>query len=399
MDATDGRVSAETLIARARAMVPVLRERQERTESDRRISDEIFGEMIDADLYRLLLPARFGGFEHGLDTYVDVVFEIARGCGSTGWVYSVTAKYHLFLGMFEKEAQDDVWGSDPNAVIVVSIVPNGTAVPVDGGYSLSGNWMYCSGIDNSAWTIVATTVPDADGGEGVRGYALAPTADFGIEDNWSVVGLAGTGSKTAYSDGLFVPAHRFLSLADSMTGNPPGAAVNPGPMFRIPLFSMISISLCAPILGMAQGAYEEFVDATRARVTRGAALSEPVPMASLPNIHMKIGDAAASIDAARLLVDRDCKTLMRTVSAGDELTVEARARNKRNLAFAARLSTRAADLMFEAGGGGGLFTSARIQRYWRDIHAASMHISMNFDAVSALYGRIALGLPPGPAQF
>ena len=127
MDATDGRVSAETLIARARAMVPVLRERQERTESDRRISDEIFGEMIDADLYRLLLPARFGGFEHGLDTYVDVVFEIARGCGSTGWVYSVTAKYHLFLGMFEKEAQDDVWGSDPNAVIVVSIVPNGTA--------------------------------------------------------------------------------------------------------------------------------------------------------------------------------------------------------------------------------------------------------------------------------
>ena len=399
MDGAGGAVSAETLISRARALVPVLRERQERTEADRRISDETFGEMIDADFYRLLLPARFGGFEHGLDTYVDVVFEIARGCGSTGWVYSVTAKYHLFLGMFEKEAQDDVWGRDPNAVIVVSIAPNGRAVPVDGGYRLSGNWMYCSGIDNSAWTIVATTVPDAGGGEGVRGYALAPTADFGIEDNWSVVGLAGTGSKTAHSDGLFVPAHRFLSLADTMTGNPPGAAVNPGPMFRIPLFSMISISLCAPILGMAQGAYEEFVDATRARVTRGAALSKPVPMASLPNIHMKIGEAAASIDAARLLVDRDCKTLMRTVSAGEELTVEARARNKRNLAFAARLSTRAADLMFEAGGGGGLFTSARIQRYWRDIHAASMHISMNFDAVSALHGRIALGLAPGPAQF
>ena len=140
-------------------MVPALRERQERTEADRRVSDEIFGRMLDADLYRLLLPRRFGGFEHGLDTYVDVAFEIARGCGSTGWVYSVTAKYHLFLGMFGKEAQDEVWGPDPNAVLVVSIAPNGTAVPVDGGYRLSGHWMYCSGIDNSAWTVVATTVP------------------------------------------------------------------------------------------------------------------------------------------------------------------------------------------------------------------------------------------------
>ncbi len=394
-----GIVPAEALIARARAMVPVLRERQERTETDRRVSDETFREMIAADLYRVLLPRRIGGFEHGLDTFVAIAFEIARGCGSTGWVYSVTAKYHLFLGMFEAEAQDDVWGGDPDAVVAASVAPNGTAEPVGGGYLLSGRWMFCSGVDNCGWTIVATTVPGADGGDGVRGYALAPTAEFQIEDNWSVVGLAGTGSKTVRCEGLFVPAHRFLPVADTMTGNPPGAAANPGPMFRIPLFSMISISLCAPILGMAQGAYEDFLAATRGRITRGAALSEPAPMASLPNIHMKVGEAAASIDAARLLVDRDCKVLMETVAAGDELTVAARARNKRNLAFAARLSTRAADLMFEAGGGGGLFTSSRIQRYWRDIHAAAMHISMNFDAVSALYGRVALGLPPGPAQF
>ena len=150
MGGNGGMVSAEELVARARAMVPALRERQERTEAERRVSDEIFARMIDADLYRQLLPARFGGFEHGLDSYVDVAFEIARGCGSTGWVYSVTAKYHLFLGMFEKQAQDDVWGSDPNAVLVVSIAPNGTAVPVDGGYLLSGHWMYAR---------ASTTVP------------------------------------------------------------------------------------------------------------------------------------------------------------------------------------------------------------------------------------------------
>lgn len=389
----------EELVARARALIPMIRENQERTEADRRVSKDVFDQILDAGLYDVLMPKRYGGCEFGLDTFVDVAGEIASGCGSTGWVYSITSKYHAFLGMFPEEAQDDVWGNDRRATTAASFTPTGTAVPVDGGYRLSGKWMFCSGVDNCPWMIVGTTVPVGDGADPAKGYALAPTADFQMDDNWHVVGLSGTGSKNLFCEDVFIPAHRFLAMEDSLSGRPPGAAVNDGDLYRIPLFSMISISLCAAIMGMARGAYDEFVGATRDRVTRGAALSQPVPMAQIPTIQLRIGEAASCIDAARLLVDRDCKDIMATMAAGRELTVEQRARNKGDLGFATQLSLRAVDRLFEASGGGGLFRSSRVQRFWRDIHAGASHISMNWDAVGALHGRVTLGLPPGPAQF
>ncbi len=394
----DDIVSPEELVARARALAPRLREHQERTEADRRVSDEVFEEILDAGLYRVLMPKRYGGLEYGLNNFVDIAFEIARGCGATGWVYSITSKYHYFLAKFPAEAQDEVWGDNRRAVTAASFTPTGTAVPVDGGYRLSGKWMFSSGIDNCEWNIVGAVIPSADGEEG-KGYFLARTTEFGIEDNWDVIGLAGTGSKNAFCEDMFIPAHRFLSIEDCLSTHPPGTEVNPGHLYRLPLFSGISISLCAPIMGMAQGAYDEFVGGTRERVTRGAALSKPVPMAEIPTIQLRIGDAAASIDAARQLVDRDCKDIMATLAAGEELTVEQRARNKGDLGFATQLCVGAVDRLFEAGGGGGLFNDNRVQRFWRDIHAGSSHISMNWDAVGALYGRVSLGLPPGPAQF
>ena len=398
--ATQSIVSHEELVGRVRELVPRLRERQERTESDRRVSDETFGELIDAELYKILLPRRYGGFEHGLDVFVDVGIEVARGCGSTGWVHSVTSMYHLFLGKFPPEAQDEVWGENPNAVMAASFPPTGTAVPVDGGYRITGNWGFCSGVDNCPWTIVGAKLPpERDGEDGKIGYALARTSDYGIEDNWDVVGLAGTGSKNVFCEDMFIPAHRFLPLEDTAVPDSPGSVVNTTGLYKIPLFATISASLCAAVMGTAQGAYDEFVDKTRGRITRGAAVSKPAPMASFPGIQLRVGEAAACIDSARLLVDRDCKDIMATVNSGRELTTEQRARNKGDLGFAAQLSTRAVDRLFEASGGGELFNAGRLQRYWRDVHAASMHISMSWDAVGALYGRITLGLPAGTAQF
>jgi len=393
-------VSPSELVRRAQSLVPMIRERQEETEANGRVSAEIFGAIRDAEIFKILLPRRYGGFEYGLDTFAEVGFEIARGCGSVGWVNSVTAMYHVFLGMYPERAQDDVWGENPGAVLAASFTPSGTVTPVDGGYSLTGKWMFCSGVDNCAWTIVGVTIPAAVEGEpDGKAYALVRTSEFDMENNWNVVGLSGTGSKNIMCNELFVPEYRLLPIEETMTGNPPGAAVNDGPLYRIPLFAAMSCSLVAPIMGMAQGAIDEFIDLTKGRITRGAALSKPAPMAELPGIQLKLGEAMAAVDSARLLVDRDLKDIMETVSSGRELTIDQRARNKGDWGYAARLSVQAVDAIFAASGGGGLFKTGRIQRYWRDTHAGSAHISMNWDAVGALYGRVTLGLPSGPAQF
>ncbi len=393
-------VPREQLIARARALVPRLHELQECTELQRRVSREIFDRLLDADLYRLLMPRRYGGFEHGLNTYVDVAFEIARGCGSTGWVHAITSTYQVLVAMYPVEAQDEVWGADRRAVSAAAFAPAGVAVPVDGGYRLDGKWMYCSGIDNCDWLIAgARVVPDGAAAPADRGFALLPKSNLDIEDNWHVVGLAGTGSKNVACRDVFIPSHRFLTIADASCGNPPGASANTGPLYRIPMFTVISISLCAAIMGMARGAYDEFVGGIRERITRGAGVTNAVPMAGIPTVQLRVGEAAAAIDAARALIDRDSKEIMTRLTAGDDLGVELRARFKGDQAYAVRIVTDAVDRLFKAGGGGGLFMDSCLQRYWRDINAGAMHIAINWDVIGALYGRVALGLPPEAETF
>lgn len=393
-------VEPSVMIERARALIPVIRENQEKTEKDRRVSDDLFDRILDAGLFRMLMPKRFGGFEHGMDAFAEAAYEIARGCGSVGWVHSICSMYQYLLAMYPLEAQEEIWSDDPDGRTSASFTPTGTAEKVDGGYKISGSWAFCSGLDNCPWVLVAVNLIESGKYEPVeRGYAISRRSSFGVEDTWEVAGLAGTGSKTVYCEDLFIPDHRYLALEHTMSGSPPGAAVNHGLLFRIPAFQALSISVCAPILGMAQGAYDAFMDDARGRVTRGAALSSPAPMAQLPTIQVKVGEAAASIDAAKLIVFRDARELMETMAEKGELTVEQRARNKGDLGFAAGLALNAVDTLFEANGGKGLQLSNALQRYWRDAHAGAMHVSVNRDAVLGLYGRVHLGLEPGPAQF
>ena len=393
-------VSPEELVARAEALVSKFRERQEKTELDRKVPQESMEECRRADLFRILQPKRYGGFEYGMDTLVDVAATVASGCGSTGWVYAVNAQQRWMIGMFSEQAQDEVWSDDRTSLSSSSFHPSGLAISTDGGFRLTGKWMYCSGVDNAHWMILGARIAPAPNDDPTdQGYMLVPKADVEIEDNWQVAGLAGTGSLNVWCEDLFVPAHRLLRIADAQSGKPPGAVANDGALFRIPFFAATSIGLCASVIGMAEGAFAEYVGNTKTRMTRGAALSQPRPMAELPTVQIRVGEAASRIDAARTLVHRDCRDIMSTVGAGKELTEAQRARNKGDLGFAVSLATRAIDQLFESGGGGGMFNQSRVQRFWRDAHAGAMHISMNRDALFTLRGRVALGLPPGPVQF
>ncbi len=390
----------EELVARAYALVPNFRERQAKTEADRQVPQESIEECRRADLFRILQPKRYGGFEYGFDTLVDVVAAVASGCGSTGWVFAVNAQQRWMIGMYPEQAQDEVWSDDRTSLSSSSFHPSGLAIPTDGGYRLTGKWMYCSGVDNAHWMILGARiapVPDAEPTD--QGYMLVPKEAVEIDDNWQVTGLAGTGSLNVSCEDVFVPAHRLLRLEDAQSGRPPGVAVNDGWLYRVPFFAATSIGLCASVIGMSEGAFADYVGATRSRMTRGAALSQPRPMAELPTIQLRVGEAASRIDAARMLVDRDCKDIMKTVDAGKALTEAQRARNKGDLGFAVSLATQAIDQLFESGGGGGMFTKSTVQRFWRDAHAGAMHISMNRDALFTLRGRVTLGLPPGPVQF
>ena len=393
-------VSPDEIIARAQAFVPQLREGQRETEDRGCVLQETIDAFIDADLYRVLQPANYGGFEHGLDVFVRVAIEVASGCGSTGWVYSTGAQHQWQIGLFPKQAQDDVWLENPRALAASSYAPTGTAIVENGGYRLSGKWSFCSGVDICQWMILgARFAPDKGSDPTEVGFVLVPKGDYRIEKNWDVLGLIGTGSNDLVIEDLFVPAHRVLTHAQSQSGQPPGAKVNQSDLFKIPFFAAISNCLCAAIMGMAKGALEDYVDSIQGRITRGAAMSVPKSMAEYPAIQLRVAESSASIDAAQTLVLRDCREIMSTIALGQELTQAQRARNKGDLGYAVKSCARAADMLFESVGGVGLYGHNRVQRAWRDIHAGAKHISMNWDAVGTLYGRVKLGLEPGAAQF
>lgn len=384
--------SAAALIARAVEIGKLARAEAGETEKNRYVSADLIAKMRDADLFRILQPARFGGYEYGYDVFIDAVAAIGAGDGSTGWVYSLGAVHQWLIGCFPERAQHDVWDSNPDAISAVSYAPTGTATLVDGGHIISGRWSFASGCDNVHWVIIACLLTRDDGSK-APGFFLVPKGDYTIDDDWFTMGLAGTGSKTIVVEDAFVPHHRSALFGDLLVGAPPGAAVNKNPLYRQPFLAVVPTCLVSPQIGMARGALEVFIEQVRGRKTRGAVAGGNNSMADFATVQMRVAEAEACIDAAELLIHRDLRETAAAAAAGTA-SVDLRLRNRRDHAFSVRLLVQAVDALFTAAGGSSLGLRHPLQRFWRDIHAAATHVSVNWDAVGSMYGQHVFGLVP-----
>lgn len=387
--------AADDYVARAKALAPTLRARSEATNAARRVPDETIADFKSAGLFTLLQPRRYGGSEMGLVPFLDCVTALAAGCGSAGWVFSVVSIHSFHLGLFPREAQDEVWHADPMAILGSSYMPGGHAVAAPGGYRLTGKWKFSSGCYNVDWFIVGGLVEGGDGAAPAAWYFLLPKSDVTIVDNWDTIGLAGTGSNDLAIDDVFVPAHRMLLMQEAYDGVSPGSKVNDYELYRIPMMSVFPLCLSAPGVGVAKGAIERYVEMMRAFTTRARGQS----VADFPTSQARLGEASALTEAAELLLQRDVADTMATVAAGRTLTMEQRVRNRRDHAFAAESAMRAVDLLFKMTGGGGLHNGDALQRSFRDAHAIAHHIGNNWDISGPLYGAVMLGRPPQSTTY
>ena len=384
--------SMDELMDRARAIGALAREHALETEQNRQVSAALIGKMREAELFRIMQPARFGGFEYGYDVFVDLVAAVATGDGSTGWVYSLGAVHPWLIACYPEEAQQEVWSQDRDAIAAVSYAPTGKALQDKDGYRLSGRFSFASGCDNANWGILGGMLPLKDGPK--PGFFLVPRSQFTIHDDWFTMGLAGTGSKTIVVDDQFVPDYRAVSFNEMLTGNGPGTQTNTNPLYRQPMLAVVPHCLVAPALGMARGALEVFTEQAAGRTTRGAVAGGNNKMSEFTTIQMRVAEATASIDAAQLMIYRDINDTLATVTAGKSADVALRMRNRLTHSFATKLLVQAVDAVFLAAGGSALGLQHPVQRFWRDIHALSSHISLNWDSVSAMYGQHVFGLEP-----
>jgi 3-hydroxy-9,10-secoandrosta-1,3,5(10)-triene-9,17-dione monooxygenase len=381
--------SYEDLIANAHALVPALKSRTAKAEAMRQVPEESIQDLLAAGLFGILQPRRVGGSELPFRAIIEISAIIGRGCGSTAWVYGNLACHHWMLAMWDPQAQDEIWGESADNLIASAFVfPSGHAVKTDGGYRLSGRWKFSSGIDPSHWSMLGAIVHDESTGEGEYRMFIVPQSDYRPIDTWFVAGLKGTGSKDIEVTEAFVPAYRSLAVSQTRGGPTPGAVVNPGPLYRIPVFDMFPYVIAGAALGIAEGATDSFSEETKSRLASYSATR----MADYAAVQTRLAEASANVDAARLVMLKRCDEAMAIAERGSVPSVEDKVRFRRDGAFTARLCTRAVDLLFEASGGDGLYDRRDIQRAFRDVHAANSHNALSWDVAAALYGKVALGI-------
>jgi 3-hydroxy-9,10-secoandrosta-1,3,5(10)-triene-9,17-dione monooxygenase len=377
----------DMLIASARGLVPVLRERALRTEELRRIPDETLHDLHASGLFRMLQPKRVGGSELSYEAMVELTAIIGRGCGSTAWVLANLANHHWMLALWPRATQDEIWGTSADTLVGSALTfPAGHAEREDGGFRLSGHWKFSSGIDASDWCMLGGIVASEQGEMPEYYVFILPKADYKALDTWHVAGLRGTGSKDIEVKNIFVPAHRALPVAQMKAGVAPGGET--APLYRLPVFDMFPYVVASASLGIAQGAIEVFVEDTRHRIT---AYSTTL-LADYATTQARLGHAAAAVAAAERILIGNCREAMemaahRTMPAPDQ-----KIRLRRDAAYAAHLCTESVDLLFGAGGGEFLFNQQSIQRSFRDVHAANSHYALAWDIATTMAGKSLLGI-------
>ncbi len=386
--------SYDELIAGAHAMVGDVAERAVQCEADRRVSEEIIARFKATNLHRTIQPAAYGGYEMGFSALIETSFTLGRVCASTAWVCGLYMAHGWLAGLYPKEAQDEVWGADPDAVISGCYAAVGKATATAGGYRLSGRFPFSSGAPSADWNLCGVMLPLGLEGGPMPCFALVPKADYAIDwQSWRPVGLAGTGSFDVVVDDVFVPDHRVLRIPDAAGSAAPGAEVNANPLYRISLLTSVPFALATPSLGAAAGALEHFIVENRVRETHGAVVLGGKRIASFQTVQRRIGEAAARIDAGKALAERDVVAAEDEVQRAGATSMDRRLRNRLTQSFMAHEAQTAINLVFDAVGGRALQRDHPIQRAWRDVAAVNHHISLNFDAVASMYGQHRFGLP------
>jgi 3-hydroxy-9,10-secoandrosta-1,3,5(10)-triene-9,17-dione monooxygenase len=376
------------LIQQVQAMAPAFAKRAAAAEEARRIPAESIREMLDAGLARILMPPRFGGYGFGFETWVDVIRDISKADASHGWCASLIVHHAHLVAQFPEEAQQAVWADGPDVAIAASFAPRAEAKRVDGGYRVTGDSPFASGVDNSTWLMVGAHLQEGDKPDWV--FFMIPARECTIRDTWFTAGMKGTGSNTIVTKDVFVPAPRMLRLADLRPGKGPGGALHKEPLYRTPFAFYASITFAAPVLGAAQGAYEYFREWIKTRTSVDGA-----PIAQKASTQVGMARAAADLDAAELLLRRAAQV------PGDLPLAETPgrvARSVRDFARISELCVSAIDTLITLSGTAGFASNHPIQRAWRDIHFAATHISLNTETNYSHFGRIELGLPPDPSR-
>ena len=328
---------------------------------------------------------------------VDIPAELARGCPSTAWNVGNLGCHHWILGYYDPETQREVWEANPDALIASSIaLAAGRARKADGGFIVNGRWPFSSGVDNCEWNMLAVTVYGDDGKTPIDWrLCLVPKSDYEIIDTWYAMGMVGTGSKDIAVDRAVRARAPGARRSQRCRGGleHPGAALNPGALFRIPVVAAPAI----PSAGRARRGRGRLRPLPRGMAKRAGTYTG-AKVADFQAVQIKVARARCLIDSARDLMRQSAIAFQRAAERDEVPDLETKLRFRAHSAFAVNQAREAVETLWSCYGAQGLYTRDPLQRHLRDVLAINQHFSFNFDIAGAAYGSYALGGSLSPAR-
>ena len=382
--------SKTEIVDRASELIPLLRTHALWSDENRRLHDEVLSALTAAGLFRLRMPARYGGFECDAETMVKVLAQLGQGDGAAAWNVAVWSMSTWLASLFPDEVQDEVF-AEPDVRTCSVLSPTGRAVPGDGGYIITGRWHFMSGALHSQWQVVLAMAPTPDGAGEWPVMAVVPMTDLSIVDDWHTSGLRGTGSVTTVADAVFVRADHVLPVPAILTERYASKRNAASPIYRSPMIPTGCSTFTGTALGLAKGARAEFLERMPGR---GITYTDYATQAVAPITHHQVADASLKIDEAEFHALRLATSLDGKARAEESWTVEERSLARARLGRVFQLAKEAVDILQTASGGSSLYRDVPIQRINRDVQALNLHALMHPNTNLELYGRILCDQPP-----
>ena len=380
---------AADLVARAAAMIPVLRERANACEAGNKVPDATIADFQDAGFFKILQPKRYGGYEMDPEAFYEVQMKVAEGCMSSAWVLGVVAVHNWQLALFDPQAQEDVWGSDPTTLISSSYMPRAEVTPVEGGYRISGRWGFSSGVDHCEWAFLGGLVPDPETGKPDFWTFLVPRKDFKVLQIWDTIGLGGTGSHDVTVEDAYVPAYRTHRSKDGFASTNPGAKSNPAALFKLPFGQVFVRAVSSSSIGALQGALDLFLESGAHRLSNNSFASA----SGDPDVQMLIAETQSAIDEMKTILFRNFAVLNEAARKGESADLETRLRFRFQSAQISGRCCAMISRIFALSGADAIYRGNPIARAFCDIHAGRTHVANNPNTVGRNVGGVMLGAP------
>ncbi|MFC0112050.1 acyl-CoA dehydrogenase family protein [Kibdelosporangium aridum] len=381
--------STAELVTRALDLKPLLSKNAAAGEADRRVVEESIQALTDAGLFKLTIPKRYGGYETSVRTMLDVSAAVAEADGGTAWVVTLTNVCNWLAGLFSVQAQDDVFGANPDAKVSGVLTPTSDAVKVDGGWRVTGKWFYNSGSWHADWAVLGFPLTN-DAGEVIEpALALVPRSDTSLEDVWFVAGMRSSGSNCLIANDVFVPEHRVMRVESAVDGTYATERQDAEALYRSAFVPTLALVLAGPQVGMGRAALDLV---TSKAAKKAISYTFFASQQESTGFQLQIAEAARLIDTAQLITHRAAADIDEAAARGVYPDFVTRARVRSDTGYIAECVTRAIDILLAAHGAGSFADVNPLQRIWRDSSTAARHGMVSPIVGYEIYGKALLGV-------